>query len=397
MNRKLRVCIAILCVLVLVASVIGLSACKDKNKGQSGSTNGDGDVSGQTLTLPATAIEHETKFGGVYIKITIADFNAMGFAFGDSLNVTFSNGFELKDLPYYNGYYVDMGEPLLVGYPGYPYIRTGYNNGEDMYVKAGLTETDTATIVLAEKAKYLDVQESLDIHYSDEQGDRSDEVFANFRAVGVGNLKQNVLYRSASPVDNQHKRAAIADRLAAQAGVAFVLDLSDNEQEVAAHIEAEDFDSPHFSSLYEQGNVIALSMNMAFKSEGFSEKLVRGLTAASKADGPYLVHCVEGKDRTGFVCVVMEALAGATYQEMVADYMVTYDNYYGINQTSEPTKYGIIKEKYVDVMLRYIAGDGDVDITTVDYATAVKAYLLSIGMAEADIDALKERLVGKAD
>ena len=134
-------------------------------------------------------------------------------------------------------------------------------------------------------------------------------------------------------------------------------------------------------------------MNMAFKSEGFSEKLVRGLTAASKADGPYLVHCVEGKDRTGFVCVVMEALAGATYQEMVADYMVTYDNYYGINQTSEPTKYGIIKEKYVDVMLRYIAGDGDVDITTVDYATAVKAYLLSIGMAEADIDALKARLI----
>ena len=389
MNRKLRVCIAIICVLVLMASVFCVTACKDKKGNEP--TGGDG--AGQTLTLAATAIEHETKFGGVYIKITIADFNAMGFAFGDSLNVTFSNGFELKDLPYYNGFYVDMGEPLLVGYPGYPYIRTGYNNGEDMYVKAGLSETDTAVIELAEKAKYLDVQESLDIHYSDEQGDRSDEVFANFRAVGVGNLKQNILYRSASPVDNQHNRAAIADRLAAQAGVAFVLDLSDNEQEVAEHIAAEDFDSPHFSSLYEQGNVIALSMNMAFKSEGFSEKLVRGLTAASKADGPYLVHCVEGKDRTGFVCVVMEALAGATYQEMVADYMVTYDNYYGINQTSEPTKYGIIKEKYVDVMLRYIAGDGDVDITTVDYATAVKAYLLSIGMAEADIDALKARLI----
>ena len=67
-------------------------------------------------------LTHETKFGGVYFDITIEDFNALGFAFGDSVDVAFSNGKTLNDLPYYNGYYVDMGEPLLVGYPGYPYL-----------------------------------------------------------------------------------------------------------------------------------------------------------------------------------------------------------------------------------------------------------------------------------
>lgn len=375
MKRKLHVLLAMVCILLMLATTLGLFACKDK-----------------TPTLGKTAIEHETKFGGVYIKITIDDFNAMGFAFGDSLNVTFSNGFELKDLPYYNGFYVDMGEPLLVGYPGYPYIRAGYNNGEDMYVKAALTDSDTATITLAEKGKYLDVQQSLDIHYTDEQGDRSDVVFANFRAVNVGNLRQNVLYRSASPADNQHNRAAVADRLAAAAGVQYIINLSDDEAELAAHLAADDFNSPHCKSLYNQGKVIALSMNMAFKSDVFSQKLVQGLTSASLAEGPYLVHCVEGKDRTGFVCAVMEALAGATYQEIVADYMVTYDNYYGINQTTEPTKYRIIKEKYIDVMLRYITGDGDVDITTADYAQYAHQYLLSIGMAEADLNALTSRL-----
>lgn len=381
MRTKYRVLQTIICFFLLISIVFAFSACNGK------------DNKDETLVLKDISIEHETKFGGVYIKITIDDFNAAGFAFGDSLNITFSNGFELKDLPYYNGFYVDMGEPLLVGYPGYPYIRTGYNNGEDMYVKAGLTESDTATIKLENRAKYLDVQESLDIHYSDVQGDRSDEVFANFRAVNVGNLKQNILYRSASPSDNQHKRAAVADRLASAAQIGFIINLSDDDEELAGHIDADDFNSPYFLSLYNQNKVIALSMSMAFKGEDFSEKLVRGLTAASKENGPFLVHCVEGKDRTGFVCVVMEALAGATYEEMIDDYMITYDNYYGINKTTEPTKYRIIKEKYVDVMLEYVSSFGNAEKETANYAVCARNYLVSIGMAEADINALVSRLV----
>ena len=345
------------------------------------------------LSTGKTPIQHEEKFGGVYIEITIDDFNTLGFAFGDSVKIEFSSGFTLEDIPYYNGFYVDMGEPLLVGYPGYPYIRAGYNNGEDMYEKANLSPNDTAVITLVKKGKYLEEQNALDIHYSDEQGDRSDVVFANFRAVNVGNLKQNILYRSASPVDNQHKRATAADRLAAQAGIGFIINLSDNAEELASHIGAEDFQSPYALSLYNQGKIIPLSMSMAYKSETFSQKLVQGLTAASHADGPYLVHCVEGKDRTGFVCMVLEALAGATYREIVDDYMITYDNYYSINQTSEPSKYNIIKEKYIDVMLKYVTGDGNVDITTADYNRYAREYLLSIGMSVADIDALQNRLV----
>ncbi|MBO4535147.1 MAG: tyrosine-protein phosphatase [Clostridia bacterium] len=382
MKRKITLGLIALAVALVLVTSLCMVACKKNDNGES------------TLpALSATGIEHETKFGGVYIKITIEDFNALGFAFGDSLNVTFSNGFELLDLPYFNGFYVDMGEPLLVGYPGYPYIRAGYNNGPDMYLSASLSETDTATITLAAKGKYLDVQESLDIHYSDVQGDLTDAEFANFRAANVGNLKENVLYRSASPVDNQHNRAAVSDRLAEAAGVGFIINLSDDEEELAAHIAKEDFDSPYARSLYEQGKIVPLSMNMAFKSEGFSAKLVGGLTAASRNDGPYLVHCVEGKDRTGFVCMVLEGLAGATYQEIVDDYMITYDNYYGINAESAPTKYRIIKEKYIEVMLHCVTGDGDVDITTADYAHYVREYLLGIGMAEADVDALTEKLV----
>ena len=56
-----------------------------------------------TLELNNQNISHEEKFGGIYIEITIDDFNKLGFSFGDSVDITFSNGYELKDLPYYNG------------------------------------------------------------------------------------------------------------------------------------------------------------------------------------------------------------------------------------------------------------------------------------------------------
>lgn len=347
--------------------------------------------------LQDVPIEHETKFGGVYIHLTIDEFNARSYEYGDSVKITFSNGFVLDDLPYFNGFYVDMGEPLLVAYPGYPYIRAGYNNGEDMWVKAGLTEADTATIELKEKGKYRALQEAMDIHYTDTQDGRTDAEFANFRAVNVGNLKENVLYRSASPCDNQHKRASTVDRLIAEAGVNYIINLSDDDAELEQHIAKDDFNSPYFLSLYEANKVEPLSMNMAYKGEEFSAKLIEGLASvlpkgllmAAGTSGPYLVHCVEGKDRTGFVCVVIEALAGATYEELVADYMITYYNYYGIDKETDPEKYEIIKSKYVDVMLEYITGDEGVDIETADYAFYAEKYLISLGMSENDVAALK--------
>ncbi len=345
------------------------------------------------IAVEGAGILHEEKFGGVYITLTIDEFNERGFAYGDSVNIEFSNGFVLTDIPYYNGFYVDMGEPLLVAYPGYPYIRAGYNNGDDMYAVARLDKDDTASIRLNEKAKYLDEQNAMDIHYSDEQGEKSDEVFANFRAVNAGDLKENTLYRSASPCDNQHKRAAVSDRLAMGAGINFMLNLSDDENELREHIEGEDFDSPHFLSLYNAGKVAPLSLSMAYKSETFSQKLAAGLRALSACEGPFLVHCVEGKDRTGFVCAVIEALAGATYDEIVDDYMITYYNYYGIDKRSDPVKYRIIKEKNIDVMLEFIAGDNGADITNADYSVCADSYLTGIGLTREEVNALKARFV----
>ncbi len=344
-------------------------------------------------TINNYEIMYDEKFGGVYVKISIEDFNKKGFSFGDSVNVLFSNGSELLDIPYYNGYYVDFEQPLVVGYPGYDYIKIGLNYGDDLWTSLKLTTVDTVTIELIEKGKYLNIQESRDIHYSDEQGKQTDEEFANFRNVSVSKIKPNILYRSASPNDNSHNRAPIVDRLIKDANIKYIINLSDSDENIKKQISEENFNSPYFLSLYKNNKVVPLSMNMQFKSEDFSNKLVKGLNSIANNDGPYLVHCVEGKDRTGFVIMILEALIGSSYEEIINDYMETYKNYYSITLESDKEKYNTIKETNIDIMLRFITNsDEKTDLSKIDYSSKTYEYLLSIGMKKENIDKLITRI-----
>ena len=375
----------------------------------------------QNLTIENYSVSHDTKFGGIYINLSIDDFNKIGFKYGDSVDIKFSNGYELKDIPYYNGYYVEIGELEMVGYPGYPYIKVCRNYGDDLWTEGNINENITATVSLNKAKKYLDIQEASDIKYTDTQGDIPDVVFANFRSVNVGKMKENILYRSASPIDNSHNRAAVTDKLMKEAKINYEVDLSDSNEELIEHMAKTDFNSPYFKTLYDKKNVIALNMNMQIKDNPklqgtslikneissslsvklqmkeltFGEKLVQGLKAMSEHDGPYLIHCVEGKDRTGYVVMVLSALSGATYQEMVDDYMITYDNYYGINLKTDKSKYDTIKNRNIDMFLRYISGNDDnldVDLSKINYEEAITNYLLKIGMKQEDINTLKAKL-----
>lgn len=336
------------------------------------------------------AVMHEPEFGGIYLDMTIDDFNARGFAYGDSVDVRFSNGYALMDLPYYNGYYTQTGSPLLIAYPGYPYIKVCINNGEDLWDVAGIDETATAAVSLHAAGKYGDIQNARDIHYSDERSKfESDAVFANFRAVRVSTMKEHLVYRAASPCDNQHQRAVYVNQLIAQAGVQFIIDLADTEEKINGYLADDAFACDYFLSLYHDGRVLPLAMNMNFDSEEFKQKAALGLLALAEQEGPFLVHCTEGKDRTGFMCMLIEALSGASYQEIVEDYMITYRNYYGIDRQTDPARYDVIVENVLDPMIRSLAGDAGGDLKTADLSAWAAQYLRAGGMTDAQIAAVK--------
>ena len=66
-----------------------------------------------------------------------------------------------------------------------------------------------------------------------------------------------------------------------------------------------------------------------------NNRLINALKELPSRPAPYVVHCMEGKDRTGYVCALLEGLCGATYDEIVADYLITYNNYYKITHEKD--------------------------------------------------------------
>ena len=175
----------------------------------------------------------------------------------------------------------------------------------------------------------------------------------------------------------------------------WILNLSDDEEKIADCMEADDFASPNFKALYDGAKVKPIALNMNLGSADFREKLAKGLIAMSEKEGPYLVHCTEGKDRTGFVCMLLEALCGATYQEIVDDYMLTYANYYGITAASDAARYTVIVESVLDPLLRTMLNDPNADLATADLAAGAVTFLQNAGMTDAQITALRDCLTAE--
>jgi len=366
----------VLAFLLLICVSLSLVACNSKEE-----------IIEPQVELSETGIIYDEKFGGFYIDISIDDFNTLGFSYGDSVDVTLSSGDILTDIPYYNGYYTKTNYPLICAYPGYAHIKVQANNGDDLYAKYNLNVDTKAKVTLNQKAKYIDVQEAMDTVYKNErEAFESDEIFANYRMMVGGDLKQGIFYRSASPVDNEYNRAAYADALMLKDNVQLVIDLSDNEEDLQGYMLQDDFNSPHAASLYAQGKIVLLDMGSSYRSNDYKQKVAKGLRAVIDNKGPYLIHCVEGKDRTGFVAILIESLCNATYEQMLTDYMITYDNYYQINQNNKVNQYqAIVQIKFEDMMF-YLAGvNSKEEMANVNMQEKASEYLLAAGMSEKEI------------
>ena len=343
------------------------------------------------VILADYSIHRDDEFGGAFIDISIADFNNIGFKFGDSLKLSFSNGVNYEDIGYYSGYYVPAGKELVVGYPGYDYIKFCINYGADVYTENNFNSDTKVTITVNEEQKYKDVEETLNITYSDKRSDyATNEEFANFRDVQVGNIKPGRLYRGASPIDNRRNRAVIVDSLLEANHIAYDIDLADKRETV------DDFykkatPSPYFKELDKNDQLVLLGMGAAYTSAEFSQKMKTMFDAIIAHDGPFYVHCLEGKDRTGYVCMVLEAMCGATYEELVDDYFVTYMNYYKIEKGT--TKYNVIKEMHIDEMIRYVFDfPAQQNLLLANYSNAAYNYLRALGLTNEDMGVIINKL-----
>lgn len=365
---------------LLLVLVLLFSACST----DTGSKNAP-----QTAKTLTATVTKNSKYDSANLSLTAEDFKDAGFSFGDSFNVAFSNGYSIEDVPYYNGYYVKTGFPVIVSYPTSNYVLIA-NNSRDFWTPAKLEDGDTAEITLNTAGKYLATFEALGQSYSVDRNDyESDEAFANFRAMSGGNLKENFIFRGASPVNNSRNRAAVANNLLERAGIKCVIDLADSKEEINEYFAAEDFNSEYTKSLYEQGYDITLAMSANYDTDAYKASVAKGMRHLLKYGGPAYIHCTEGKDRTGFVCLLLEALVGASYDEMCADYMKTYENYYKISKDETPESYDAVVFLYFDSFIEYLTGVSDEsELKTADYVEGAKQYLTDCGMTKKEIKKL---------
>ena len=102
------------------------------------------------------------------------------------------------------------------------------------------------------------------------------------------------------------------------------------------------------------------------------------------------MHCNEGKDRAGFTCAVLEALMGATPEEITADYMVTYYNYYGVQPGTE--QYDVIAASNIQKSLASAFHMADF-FEGGDLQAGAVVYLTEIGLSSEEYGAVFTKLL----
>ena len=375
MKKIIRSCIAIIIVCMIAMQLV---SCK---------TNDGNDNKAEIVQANVIKIE---KYGHAVLDITTADFIAAGYDLGDVVCVSF--GTYEYTMPFYDGYYSNPKSLMLRGSTLEDYIAVCINYG-DFSSEKNINIGDTARITMSEKAGMRDIQELYALQYSNDLNDYPNTAtFTNFRAVTAGRIKEGKLYRTASPINNENGRANFANNFIESVGVATVLNLSDSYQDVEKYLANTNCNSEYYRNLYANGKVIAVDLTGNFYSDEFAYSVVEGLNFLAKNEPPYCIHCTEGKDRTGFTAMILEALLGATLDEIIDDYMLSFYNYYGINKDKEPKRYQAVLNVNLMEMLSHVTGESVERLYDINLETSITSYLIGVSMSQNDILTLKEKL-----
>lgn len=228
------------------------------------------------------------------------------------------------------------------------------------------------------------------------------EGFVNTRDLGGlptrdgGTTRWGALYRSAM-LDFVTPRGW---RQAYDAGVRTVVDLR-NDDEVDASLpdpagivrRRTPLDGIEDSAFWEPFLVTGLHGTPLYYDEFLrrkSDRVAAAMTAIARAEGGVVFHCGGGRDRTGLITLMLLGLAGVEVEAICDDYLLVDENLFVLGARLRRAD-----DRAEIAALISAHGTTAADVvrqTLAEWEPA--AYLRSAGVAEADINGLRDRLVG---
>jgi len=190
-----------------------------------------------------------------------------------------------------------------------------------------------------------------------------------------------MIMRPSTAIDDVYQRAKYADSAARKHHIAFIINLSEDEANLQ---NLPGYNETYFASV----NHLAKNINLDVKSEENRKDTAELMRCFANNKGPFLVRCLQGKDRTGILCTILECLMGASYDEIITDYMQTFYNWYGV--TKEDKAYQIITQMNIINTLKTIFETDD--LKNIDMKEKAEEYLLGIGLNEKEIEDIRANL-----
>ena len=265
-----------------------------------------------------------------------------------------------------------------------------FTEGDDGYIFSPDVDRPLyATVELYEKngfAPYNEIASLVRTLDREDYPDLSDEEFANFRMVSGGSIADGILYRSSSPIDSVFNRNTYADTAAQKAQVHTIINLANNEDDAQ---KLEGFSDTYYS----RQNVYYRELPVALTFDEFEEGLLGAFRFMSENKGPYLIHCVEERYRTGVMVALIECIMGAELETIEQDHLKTYQNFYNVSDGVQTPVPQALEPAVNELILSYLELIFDVD--KLDPATLsedAERYLMKIGMTIDEITRLKENL-----
>jgi hypothetical protein len=216
----------------------------------------------------------------------------------------------------------------------------------------------------------------------------------NFREICMGNMKSGIIYRGSYPKFKIDKnRDEIYDKLVSEAGINCVINLAGNikDLEVIADM------VPWYNTLLNNGNVIGLDIQFEFdfldkfEYDVFNYRLRQGFKFLIARKGPYLVHCNAGIDRTGFFAAIIELLFGASIDEVIYGYLLSYGKEFA-DARNEELNFITGRNIYDQINA---AINGKIEDSKNLQANIEKYFLENIRLTMTELDKLKD-ILGKA-